>query len=253
MLKIWCNEEQDNWDEYLPYVMFAYNTSYHVQIQETPYFLQHGRDPKLLSDIIINRSEHIYDDVHSYGQELVDKLRSVYKRVHDIYTDINNKRQDVLDSIKEKEYNIGDKVLLYDPTTKVGLSRKLTIRWKGPYTIIQKHSDINYVIDIDGRMSLVNKHRLRPCTQDDNQFVNDNELSLLKEEVDRLSELEIELRGQKQYKQQQLEIAKAQQEVNQLNNGVNNNQVNEVSVLQEEVNENNSDIQLNMFTVTFNW
>ena len=29
MLKIWCNEEQDNWDEYLPYVMLAYNTSYH--------------------------------------------------------------------------------------------------------------------------------------------------------------------------------------------------------------------------------
>jgi hypothetical protein len=211
--------------------MFAYNTSYHVKIQETPFFLQHGRDPKLLSDIIINKSEHIYDDVHSYGQELVEKLKSVYKRVHDIYVDINDKRQEVLDTIKEKEYNIGDKVLLYDPTTKVGLSRKLTIRWKGPYIIIQKHSDINYVIDIDGRMSLVNKHRLRPCTQEDNHSVNNNELSLLKEEVDRLSELEIELRGQKQYKQHQLEIATAQ----------------------EEVNEIESDIQVNTYLINFQW
>jgi hypothetical protein len=207
----------------------------------------------LLSDIIINKSEHVYDDVHSYGQELIEKLKSVYKRVHDIYVDINDKRQEVLDTIKEKEYNIGDKVLLYDPTTKVGLSRKLTIRWKGPYIIIQKHSDINYVIDIDGRMSLVNKHRLRPCTQEDNQSMNNNELSLLKEEVDRLSELEIELRGQKQYKQHQLEIATAQQEVDEFNNRVDNSQNNEVEIMQEEVNENESDIQVNTYLINFQW
>jgi hypothetical protein len=165
MLKVWCNEEQDNWDEYLPYVMFAYNTSYHTLLQETPFFLQHGRDPKLLSDIIVNKSNDIYDDVHTYGQELVDKLKSVYKRIHDIYTDLNTKRKVALNNIKEKEFNIGDKVLLYDPTTKVGLSRKLTIRWKGPYTIIQKRNSINYIINIDGKMSLVNKHRLRPYIQ----------------------------------------------------------------------------------------
>jgi hypothetical protein len=234
--------------------MFAYNTSYHVKIQETPFFLQHGRDPKLISDIIINKNEHAYDDVHSYGQELVDKLRSVYKRVHDIYTDINNKRQEVLDTVKEKEYNIGDKVLLYDPTTKIGLSRKLTIRWKGPYNIIQKHSDINYVIDIDGRMSLVNKHRLRPYVQNDGEAIHESELALLKDEVDRISELEIEVRGQKQYKQQQLEIAIAQNNINQEENEIaNNNHQNERNVDLEEINENNSDIQVNTSMVMFNW
>jgi len=255
MLKIWCNEEQDNWDEYLPYVMFAYNTSYHITLQETPFFLQHGRDPKLLSDIIINKNEPIYDDVHGYGQELVDKLSSVYKRIHDIYTDINNKRQDMLDTIKEKEYNIGDKVLLYDPTTKVGLSKKLTIRWKGPYTVIQKHNDINYVINIDGRMSLINKYRLRPFSQNNEQIINGSELSILKEEIDRLSELEIDLRSQKQYKQQQLEIATAQSRINsEQNNRVNdNNQNQQIEVIQEAVNEHDSDIQMNTYMITFYW
>jgi len=254
MLKIWCNEEQDNWDEYLPYVMFAYNTSYHVKIQETPFFLQHGRDPKLLSDIIINRNEDLYNDVHSYGQELVDKLRSIYKRVHEIYVDTNNKRQELIDTINEKEYDIGDKVLLYDPTTKLGLSRKLTIRWKGPYNVIQKHNSINYVIDIDGKMSLVNKHRLRPYTQLDKNIINENELTLLKEEIDRLNELEIELRNQKQYKKQQLEIATAQNQVNNdINNRENNNQHNEINIDREEVNDDNSDIQLNNYMITFSW
>ena len=102
-------------------------------------------------------------------------------------------------------------------------------------------------------MSLVNKHRLRPYTQDDVQVTIDSELVSLTEEVNRLSELEIELRGQKQYKQQQLEIATAQQEANQLNNVDNNNQNNEVNVVPEEINEDASDIQLNTYMITFQW
>ena len=86
------------------------------------------------------------------------------------------------------QFNIGDKVLLYDPTTKVGLSRKLTIRWKGPYTIIQKRNSINYVINIDGKMSLVNKHRLRPYVHNDNnESKYDNDIVLLQEEVEERS------------------------------------------------------------------
>ena len=51
------------------------------------------------------------------------------------------------------------------------MSRKLTIRWKGPYTIIEKRNDINYVINIDGKMSLVNKHRLRLFNEDNNDIL----------------------------------------------------------------------------------
>ena len=254
MLKIWCNEEQDNWDEYLPYVLFAYNTSYHTLLQETPFFLVNGRDPKLLSDIIVNKSYDTYSDVHIYGDELINKLKSVYNRIKQIYTEINEKRILVLDNIKEKEFNIGDKVLIYDPTTKVGLSRKLTIRWKGPYTIIQKRNSINYVINIDGKMSLVNKHRLRPYNQNNtDELKYENDLVLLQEEVNRISELEIDLRNQKQYKQQQLEIAKASKQVNSDNGLVNNSSSENISVIQEVLDENESDIQANMYMIEFAW
>ena len=141
--------------------MFAYNTSYHTLLQETPFFLINGRDPKLLSDIIVNKTYDTYNDVHIYADELMNKLKSVYARIKQLYIDINEKRTSELENIKEKEFKIGDKVLLFDPTTKVGLSRKLTIRWKGPYIIIEKRNDINYVINIDGKMTLVNRQRLR--------------------------------------------------------------------------------------------
>jgi hypothetical protein len=41
-LKLWCNEAQTDWDTYLPFVVFAYNTSYHSLVQETPFYLQFG-------------------------------------------------------------------------------------------------------------------------------------------------------------------------------------------------------------------
>ena len=254
MLKIWCNEEQDNWDEYLPYAMFAYNTSYHTLLQETPFFLQHGRDPKLLSDIIINKQDDTYENIHDYGQQLVEKLKSVYDRIKNIYTKINEKRKQALENVKESEYKIGDQVLLYDPTTKVGLSRKLTIRWKGPYKIIQKRNDINYVIDVHGKMSLVNKHRLRPYVEkSNNEPIYANDITLLQEEVDRISELEIELRSKKEYKKQQLEIARANQDINQVNEVQPVNVSPNVEINQEVLDENESDIQANTFVLNFQW
>ena len=153
--------------------------------------------------------------------------------------------------IKENIYNIGDKVLLYDPTTKIGLSRKLTIRWKGPYTIIQKRSDINYIIDIDGKMSLVNKQRLRPYIQNGNdQIKYDDNISLLKEEVDRINELELELRIQKQYKQQQLAIATATKQVLPT---ADINVLKNIDVMHEVIDEQESDIYVNACIVNMQW
>ena len=262
MLKIWCNEEQDNWDEYLPYVLFAYNTSYHTLLQETPFFLVNGRDPKLLSDIIVNKSEDEYSDVHVYGDELVNKLKTVYNRIKEIYTNINSERLLALDNVQEKQFNIGDKVLIYDPTTQVGLSRKLTIRWKGPYVIIEKRSDINYVINIDGKMSLVNRHRLRAFNDKniDETTLYTTEQALLTEDVERLSKLELELRSQKEYKELQLQIAIANQAVVNNNNNNNNNDNNininngaidnhALPLVQNEDDEE-SDIRFNSFMVT---
>jgi hypothetical protein len=245
VLKIWCNEEQDNWDEYLSYALFAYNTSFHTLLQETPYFLMHGRDPKLMSDILVNRQFDTYVDVHGYGTELVEKLRSVYERVRKIYEDINEKRSEAISKVAEKHFEIGDQVLLDDPTTKIGLSRKLTVRWKGPYTVMEKVSDINYTINIEGKMLTVNKHRLRPYYS--HATVKEEKVEaekMLREEIERISEVEIELRAQKQEKQRQLEIARAQKDTSKDESSSVEN-VDSDSAYMPVIDVTESDIRLN--------
>ena len=52
-----------------------------------------------------------------YADELVQKLRRVQDRVQEIYQSINSERQEELDLQEKKEiqYNVGDKVWLFDP------------------------------------------------------------------------------------------------------------------------------------------
>ena len=48
----YVNEKQDNWHRPLPAIMFAYNTRVHSTLNDTPFFLQYGRDARLPIDLL---------------------------------------------------------------------------------------------------------------------------------------------------------------------------------------------------------
>ena len=41
-IRLFCNERQDDWDEWLPMAEFAYNNHVHSSTQHTPFYLNHG-------------------------------------------------------------------------------------------------------------------------------------------------------------------------------------------------------------------
>ena len=45
------NEAQTDWEKYLNYIAFAYNTAEHATTQFTPYELMYGRLPKIPIDL----------------------------------------------------------------------------------------------------------------------------------------------------------------------------------------------------------
>jgi hypothetical protein len=47
------NKKQNDWDTQLPGLLFAYRTSVHSTTGETPFFLNHGRDPILPGDLLL--------------------------------------------------------------------------------------------------------------------------------------------------------------------------------------------------------
>lgn len=184
-LKLWANENQDDWDLLLCYAVFAYNTSYHSLVQETPYFLTHGRDANLHINIMLNTRREKTPGVHEYATEVVQKLYDVHMRVKEILENENTKRID--NKVELRVLNVGDQVLLHDSTTKVGLSRKLTKRWRGPFTVLERNSDVTYTIVKDGNTQLVNVHRLKLVGDEKQNSYLEHEDDLLSAESELIS------------------------------------------------------------------
>ena len=98
MLACFVNEHQNDWDEYLQYLAFAYNTSTHATTNYTPYEVVYGRKPKIPLDLIIENEEDTSDEIqelNEFGQEsLVVKLfvEDLQEKLREVYTNVEKNR-----------------------------------------------------------------------------------------------------------------------------------------------------------------
>lgn len=146
MLTMYCNNNQDNWDIYLPQVMMAYRSSSHASTKITPNKMVLGREIVLPLQAMIgtpNSNETPELDVDSYVQKLQDKLVEahtlgrIYLRKAALY---QKKHYDT--KAKQKSFSQGQLVWLHDPSRKVGVCSKLRNHWKGPFIITRVLDDL---------------------------------------------------------------------------------------------------------------
>ncbi|CAF0854487.1 unnamed protein product [Brachionus calyciflorus] len=94
MLSCFVNEHQNDWDEYLQYLTYAYNTSTYATTNHTPFEVVYGRKTKIPLDLVMENetetNEEIYElaktgqeslVVKIFVKELQEKLREVFKNV----------------------------------------------------------------------------------------------------------------------------------------------------------------------------
>jgi hypothetical protein len=166
MLSMYVSAHQKDWDVYLPYVAFAYNTSVHSSTNETPYFLMHGRDPYIIADqqqLAITETE--FKDVPEYRQHLVSALTRIRQEVNEYKSKIEQQRDIVMNEERIKHpFKLGDLVWLYTKHVKKGLSPKLISPWHGPFRIIDLPFETNArLARLDGKpfKQLVHVTRLK--------------------------------------------------------------------------------------------
>ena len=53
MLSKWVDKKGQDWDQQLPYVLWAYRVSPHNSTGESPFFLLHGYDPRLPTELAL--------------------------------------------------------------------------------------------------------------------------------------------------------------------------------------------------------
>lgn len=156
-------ERQSNWDSLLPQIAFAYNTSFHSTIHDTPFFLAHGRDPRHPLNLVSSydlasiplKTSHPYPALHKFFSSLIDARTAVA---------VNQELAAPVPSIPSA-WPVGMAVWLYTPPTTSGLVKaKFRKTWSGPCRIssIRSH-DIRDLVDPQQRpLPRIHISRLKP-------------------------------------------------------------------------------------------
>lgn len=149
MLGTVVSETHDDWDECLPAVRMAYNTSFNKAAGETPFFLIYGTDPSMPSDYMLGADEPEYKNMKEYNRCLVKRLRIAWKAAEESNTAEQEKHRTRHNRKPGRGfvvYEPNDLVYVFSPVKPTGLSRKLLRQWSGPYRVVEKAKESVYLV-----------------------------------------------------------------------------------------------------------
>ena len=169
MIKAYLCDEQDEWDLHLGCLAGAYRATPHEATKMTPNLMTMGREVRLPAELVFGSSSTPQgDDITSYG-DYVDLLRSRMQHAHEVarkYLGMSAKRsKDIYDTkVAINRFEKGDYVWCLNEARKVGVAPKLQHTYHGPFLVLEKVSDANFVIqmDKDGKKVLLHHDKLKP-------------------------------------------------------------------------------------------
>ncbi len=165
MIRKYINDSFSNWEEMLGLVAFAYRNSVHSSTHETPYFMNHGRDPVMPLDRFLIPRDTLSVPPEDYQYKLFQRLHEVFKLAKENLAKAREEQKEQYDArAKEANYVIGDKVLLDVRTRVKGTSKKLNPKYEGPYRVLKVHdnSTVEIVACPGKQTQLVHVNRIKP-------------------------------------------------------------------------------------------
>ncbi|XP_064103297.1 uncharacterized protein LOC135213249 [Macrobrachium nipponense] len=160
----YSHEHQKEWDEGLPFVLFAIRNTQQESLGYSPSELLYGRSVrgplKVLYDVWLENQES-GKDLHQYAVTLKKQLDEARVFAHQNLLKAQKsmkKRFDV--KTVTREFKPGDQILMLNPTKK-----SLECRFEGPYTVVERRCNNVYEIETTGKRKdrhLVHVNRLKP-------------------------------------------------------------------------------------------
>ncbi len=140
----------EGWDQYLPHVTFAHNSSRQDTTEETPYFLMFGRQAILPMDLSFARASPslLQEHPNKRMREAFDLVRTNLEKRQE------RNRVDYDSSKREDLLAIGELVTYQVPIRKKGVPDKFQPKVRGPYRVIKVLSNLAYVIKPTGSIQI---------------------------------------------------------------------------------------------------
>lgn len=159
----YVSEDQRDWDKWLPFATFAYNTAAHEGTKDSPYYLLFGRNPVVPGVAFCEPKEH-YGTLDDYRAELTQRLQRAHHMASSTLRSAAELRKKRLGpSRKDLKFKVGERVYIRVGAVVRRLARKLAAKWVGPYHIIERLSSVTMrVRNIKTRESkVIHVNRLR--------------------------------------------------------------------------------------------
>ena len=155
MLRCYVNSEED-WETYLPLVLYAYRTAPHSTTGVSPFKMMFGRDPTPAPFPSTNSF-----DSSSYSAFLLAKLAKLQDLVTTNSTAAAHKQKNQYDkTCVTPTFSVGEPVWLSVPTAS-----KLQPRWEGKWTVQEIKGPVNLKITDGKRTRVVHTNRVRHHVQ----------------------------------------------------------------------------------------
>jgi hypothetical protein len=175
-LASYVDETTLNWEEFLPALMLAYNTSYHSTIATTAFELLFGVRPRLPSLPAPEIQRVQYGE--SFPAERLQLLQHTRQVAHQHAEAQGIKYKSNFDtSTAPHKFKVDQKVWLSD-TTALGKNPKLTPKWLGPYIIVDLNENNAKLQIKNNKFKIVNCARLKPFFEVTNDTVCPEEMRL---------------------------------------------------------------------------
>lgn len=149
-------ENKDNWDEYISFALFVYNTTTHSTTKYTPHFLVYGFNVQIPNNLKQNTSTiYNYDD---YALVLKHKLKVAHEMARKHIETSKNTNKQIYDKRKNPiNFEIGEQVLVLNETK----DHKFDELYKGPFEILDIPSNENCLLKIGRKTKLLHKNKLK--------------------------------------------------------------------------------------------
>lgn len=114
---------------------------------DSPFYLIYGREPRLPIDISLIPPEDPSSSIAEHRTRIVKQIELSHDIARQNIQRAQQKMKEYYDrNAAHPTFEIGERVWVFTPKTKKGLSKKLMHIWYGPYRIVNQLSPVHYTL-----------------------------------------------------------------------------------------------------------
>ena len=157
MLSKFCNENLNDWDNHLPYLISAYRATRNESTQCSPNLLMLGREITFPVDLVYpDERERDYQCPVSYVEWVRRAMRENFEKAREhLGRAAERQKRNYDERAEPRKFNIGDWILRFYPPN---LRNKLNPIYIGPYEVVAKPGVLTYSLRRPGERKCITVH-----------------------------------------------------------------------------------------------